>query len=297
MNLNKNFNTTLLQCQERIHGALDKCLQSSPSAPPTLLSAMRYSALNGGKRLRATIVYLTGLTFDIPWEDLDSAACAVEMIHAYSLIHDDLPAMDDSPLRRGKPSCHLAFDEATAILAGDALHSLAFEVLAKARSDVARVEKILILSEACGAEGMAGGQVIDLTLEKQQSVSLAELERMHRLKTGVLIEASALMAIAAVKPQIHEEVNLIKEYSRCLGLAFQIQDDILDVEGDVANLGKPKGGDVINAKATYASILGLEEAKSQALKWKNEALACLNQLPRDTHLLEALANYIIEREY
>jgi farnesyl diphosphate synthase len=276
--------------QSRVLGVLDAAL---PHA------AQRYAVLGGGKRLRPLLVYCTGEALGIPAAALDAPAAAVELIHAYSLVHDDLPAMDDDDLRRGQPTTHRAFDEATAILAGDALQVLAFSLLARDRypsiSAEARINMIRILADASGTEGMAGGQAMDLSAVGRK-LDLEELEAMHRLKTGALIRASVLMA-AACSPSISEEQwSALDGYAQDIGLAFQIQDDILDVEGNFEVLGKTTGADAARAKPTYPSILGLEAAKTRAHDLHVRACERLEAMGSHAEVLGWLAAYVIERK-
>jgi len=284
--------------QSRVVGVLDAALPSAEQIPQRLHAAQRYAVLGGGKRLRPLLVYCTGEALDIPAVALDAPAAAVELIHSYSLVHDDLPAMDDDDLRRGQPTTHRAFDEATAILAGDALQVLAFSLLSRDRcpsvSAEARIEMIRILADASGTEGMAGGQAIDLSAVGR-TLDLEELESMHRLKTGALIRASVLMA-AACAPSISEEQrDALDGYSQDIGLAFQIQDDILDVEGNFEVLGKTTGADAARAKPTYPSILGLEAAKTRARDLHLRACERLALLGQRAQVLGWLAAYVIER--
>lgn len=258
---------------------------------------MRYSTLQGGKRIRPLLVYAASHTVrpDAPIAT-DAAATAVEMIHAYSLIHDDLPAMDDDNLRRGKPTCHIAFDEATAILAGDALQALAFEHLSSSEqaSPQTKVEMLKTLAQGSGVSGMVGGQMIDL-LSEGKAISLAELEKMHSLKTGALIRASVVMGAISAEAD-PELVQLLGDFGRKIGLAFQIQDDVLDHTSSTATLGKTQGADAANNKSTYVSLLGLEESRSKADRLYNEALSCLETLGQSAGHLRNLAQLIVVRE-
>lgn len=287
--------------QNRAELALARVLPSADIQPQRLHDAMRYSTLGGGKRLRPILVYATGSALGVALETLDAPACAVELIHAYSLIHDDLPAMDDDDLRRGKPTCHRAFDEATAILAGDALQALAFQVLTQAPMAVsadARVQMLQVLAQASGSRGMVGGQAIDLSAVGRE-LSLAELENMHIHKTGALIRASVLLG-ASCSPDLDRDARLaLDHYAKCIGLAFQIQDDILDVSGDTATLGKTQGADNARNKPTYPALLGLEVAREHARDLVQDALESLNQaqLGDKADLLRWLAQYIIERTH
>ncbi len=260
---------------------------------------MRYAVLGGGKRLRPTLVYATAEALGLPWGSLDGPACAVELIHAYSLVHDDLPAMDDDDLRRGRPTCHRAYDEATAILVGDALLPLAFLVLA---SDPAlpaggerRLAMIQCLARASGSQGMAGGQSLDLAATGQP-LDLTALENLHRCKTGALIRASVQMATLAA-PGIEEEVaTSLDRYAACIGLAFQVRDDILDVDGSTATLGKTRGKDALQRKVTYPALLGLAGAKQKAEALCEEALGHLALLDERADPLRWIAGYIVGRD-
>jgi farnesyl diphosphate synthase len=291
--------TRMRAYQARVHAVLDSALPDAELIPQRLHAAQRYAVLGGGKRLRPLLVYCTGEALNIPAAALDAPAAAVELIHSYSLVHDDLPAMDDDDLRRGQPTTHRAFDEATAILAGDALQVLAFSLLARDRapdvSSEARIKMIRILADASGTEGMAGGQALDLSAVGRK-LDLDELEAMHRLKTGALIRASVLMA-AACSPAISDsEWNALDGYSQDIGLAFQIQDDILDVEGNFEVLGKTIGADAARAKPTYPSILGLEAAKIRARDLRARACERLTPLGERAQVLAWLAAYVIERK-
>jgi geranylgeranyl pyrophosphate synthase len=283
--------------QQRIEEVLARTLDIDGGATPRLLQAMRYSTLAGGKRVRPVLVYATGEALGASLETLDAPAAAVELIHVYSLVHDDLPAMDNDDLRRGRPTCHRAFDEATAILVGDALQARAFEVLTQSPAGIApaaRLEALRVLADAIGTRGMAGGQAIDLESVKQ-SLDEPALERMHRQKTGALIQASVLLGAicAGVAPAV--ERAALAEFGAEIGLAFQIQDDILDVEGTTQSLGKRAGADADRVKPTYPSVLGLERSRAAALAGRDRAIAALAPLgPRFTHLAE-FANFLVAR--
>jgi farnesyl diphosphate synthase/geranylgeranyl diphosphate synthase type II len=283
--------------QRRIEDLLARALDIPGAATTRLLEAMRYSTLAGGKRVRPVLVYATGESLGAPLERLDAAAAAVELIHVYSLVHDDLPAMDDDDLRRGRPTCHRAFDEATAILTGDALQARAFEVLAQAPEVIpasARIEMLRFLADAIGTRGMAGGQAIDLEAVKQ-SLNEADLERMHRQKTGALIRASIVLgAISAGSADAAQRVAL-EEFGAEIGLAFQIQDDILDVEGNTGALGKRAGADAARVKPTYPSLLGLEKAHFQARTHRDRAIAALAPWANRFALLRDFAEYLVTR--
>jgi farnesyl diphosphate synthase len=287
-------------CQTRVEAALEARLPSEKVLPQKLHRAMRYSVLDGGKRMRPMLTYCTGKALGLAPEVLDGPACAVEFIHVYSLIHDDLPAMDDDDLRRGKATCHVAFDEATAILAGDALQALAFEVLANDlsmnASAAARLKMIISLTKASGSQGMVGGQAIDLESVGTQ-LTLPELENMHIHKTGALIRASVNMATLAkadIDPAIAKKLD---HYAKCIGLSFQVQDDILDEESDTATLGKTQGKDKDNNKPTYPALLGLAGAKLKARELHEHALESLSIFGSEADLLRDLSLYIIQRNH
>jgi geranylgeranyl pyrophosphate synthase len=284
--------------QSRVHAVLDAALPSADLVPQRLHAAQRYAVLGGGKRLRPLLVYCTGEALGVAVDALDAPAAAVELIHSYSLIHDDLPAMDDDDLRRGRPTTHRAFDEATAILAGDALQVLAFSLLARDRtagvSAESRLKMIQILAEASGTAGMAGGQALDL-FAVGRGLNLAELEAMHRLKTGALIRASVLLAAACAPDLTSLEWEALDGYSQDIGLAFQIQDDILDVEGNTEDLGKTVGADAARDKPTYPSILGLEAAKTRARELQRRACDRLAPFGERTRILTWLASFVVDR--
>lgn len=261
---------------------------------------MRYCVLDGGKRMRPMLTYCAGQALALPLEVLDAPACAVEFIHVYSLIHDDLPAMDDDNLRRGKPTCHIAFDEATAILTGDALQALAFEILAHDPTLTAthenRLKMITVLAKASGSQGMVGGQAIDLESIGTQ-LNLPELENMHIHKTGALIRASVNMAALSKSDIDPGLATKLDHYAKCIGLSFQVKDDILDVESDTATLGKTQGKDSNNDKPTYPALLGLAGAKQKALELHEKALDSLSVFGKEADLLRDLSLYIIERDH
>lgn len=264
--------------------------------PAILHDAMRYSALAGGKRFRPVLIYASGQALGLAMEELDPLACAIELIHAYSLIHDDLPAMDDDDLRRGRPTCHRAYDEATAILAGDALQALAFEILADElpqHSDRG-LRLIRAVARACGSTGMAGGQMLDLSAVGT-TIELGQLETMHRLKTGALIHASVVTPciLSGVETAVYEQFS---RYGQCIGLAFQIHDDILDVTGDSLVIGKSTQADAALDKPTFPSVLGLEESRQAARTLSEEALGALEGISGDTSAMAWLAEYVISRD-
>jgi farnesyl diphosphate synthase/geranylgeranyl diphosphate synthase type II len=283
--------------QHRIEGVLAHALEVDSAATPRLLEAMRYSTLAGGKRVRPVLVYATGEALGAPLELLDAAAAAVELIHVYSLVHDDLPAMDNDDLRRGRPTCHRAYDEATAILVGDALQARAFEVLAHAPATIAanaRLEMLRVLADAIGTRGMAGGQAIDLEAVKQ-TLDEAALERMHRQKTGRLIQASVVLGAISAGAQNAPERAALAEFGSEIGLAFQIQDDILDVEGTTTALGKRAGADADRIKPTYPSVLGLVKSREQALARRDRAIAALSPWGSRFAPLTEFANFLVAR--
>ena len=294
------FQTRLDTYQQRVNDALDKYLPSDDPPEHNLAEAIRYSVIGGGKRIRPAMVYAAGEAMGVSTDLLDIPACAVEMIHAYSLIHDDLPAMDDDDLRRGQPTCHKAFDEATAILAGDALQALAYEILAK--DDHAeltpehRIAMLSLLTEASGAHGMAGGQAVDLA-SVGKTLNLGQLEHMHQLKTGALIRASIVLGGMCKKDITAQEIDILNDYAGCIGLSFQIQDDILDVISDTETLGKPQGSDEEQEKPTFPTIIGLKESQQLALEQHQLALKHLEPLGEMADSLRLLSAYIVERRY
>ncbi|OBW90866.1 (2E,6E)-farnesyl diphosphate synthase [Gallibacterium salpingitidis] len=290
------FSADLVVLQQRNNEFLRQQLNSLNSAPAPLADAMRYSLLLGGKRIRPFLVYATGRMLGVPLEKLDHLAGAIECIHCYSLIHDDLPAMDNDTLRRNQPTCHIAFDEATAILAGDALQSYAFELLSQAPlTDAQKIQQLSLLAKASGAQGMCLGQSLDLISENKQ-LTLTELERIHNHKTGALITASVLLGFYA--SDYHTDKALEQKltlFSQAIGLAFQVQDDILDITSNNEELGKNAGSDLKSHKSTYPQLLGLEQAKQKAQDLYLTAQSVLEQLAFDTTALSALAEFIIQR--
>ena len=292
------INSYQANCQARVDAALQPLFEAPTKELERLYAAMRYSVMNGGKRVRPLLVYAACEALEGDLERADGAACAVELIHAYSLVHDDLPAMDDDDLRRGQPTTHKAFDEASAILAGDGLQSLAFEVLADHRRNPqdaeTRLQMIELLSQAAGPAGMVGGQAIDLGSVGRRLDQQA-LEVMHRHKTGALIEASVALG-ALASGNIDELAHkALLQYARAIGLAFQVQDDILDVESDTATLGKTQGKDEAHDKPTYPALLGLDAAKDYALELRDQALHVLCPFGNSAEPLRELARYIVER--
>jgi len=281
----------------RVNRALETFLPAAQRAPSQLHEAMRYAVLNGGKRVRATLVYATGEAVGAEDTVLDAPACAVEFIHAYSLVHDDLPAMDDDDLRRGKPACHRVFGEANALLAGDALQSFAFQVMADGVSSTRRgMEMVATLARASGSLGMAGGQAIDLAAVGSQ-LSLDELENMHRHKTGALIRASVRLGALCASDVSARQLEQLDAYAACIGLAFQVRDDILDVEADTETLGKTQGADIALDKPTYPSLLGLEPAKRKAEELHERAIAELAAFDARADALRALSAFIVNRPH
>ncbi|WP_176517333.1 (2E,6E)-farnesyl diphosphate synthase [Pseudomonas faucium] len=286
--------------QARVDAALEPLFVAPSKELERLYAAMRYSVMNGGKRVRPLLAYAACEALGVPAEQANGAACAVELIHAYSLVHDDLPAMDDDDLRRGQPTTHKAFDEACAILAGDGLQSLAFGALLDPRlspqSDAIRLAMVQALAKAAGPAGMVGGQAIDLGsvgLKLDQQA----LEYMHRHKTGALIEASVRLGALASGRAEQAQLDALQAYAQAIGLAFQVQDDILDVESDTATLGKRQGADVARDKPTYPALLGLEAAKAYAIELRDQALVALLGFGENAEPLRALARYIVERRH
>jgi geranylgeranyl pyrophosphate synthase len=282
----------------RIEQVLDRCLALPDAGTPRLREAMRYSTLGGGKRLRPALVYLTGESLGAALTDLDAPAAAVELIHVYSLVHDDLPAMDDDDLRRGRPTCHRAYDEATAILVGDALQALAFSVLADDSlgtiAPATRLSMIRTLAQAAGTAGMAGGQAVDLAAVGQ-TLSVDAVENMHRRKTGALIKGSVLLGAIGAGIDSGADFHALRLFGDEIGLAFQIQDDILDVEGDAAVLGKSTGADAALSKPTYPSTVGLPAARDRARSLRDRAVAALTPLGRRSTPLVELAQFVVSR--
>ena len=274
-------------------------LPAADLVPGKLHAAMRYALLGGGKRVRPLLVYAAGALFGAAADTLRRAAAAVEMIHAYSLVHDDMPCMDDDALRRGKPTVHIAYDEATALLVGDALQSQAFLVLAEADLGVlpaARLAAMLrLLAQASGSAGMCGGQAIDLD-SVGLSLTLAQLEQMHQLKTGALLRASVLLGATAGKDLDAAETAALHAYARAIGLAFQVVDDVLDATADSATLGKTAGKDAADNKPTYVSILGLEASRALAEQLRLEAHAALAPFGEKALRLRELADLIVQRK-
>lgn len=297
-----DLNHTFDGYYQRVNSTLTCLIDKLPLQHSSLLSAMGYGALLGGKRLRPFLVYATGDMLQAPAHALDAAAAAIECIHAYSLIHDDLPAMDNADLRRGQPTCHVKFGESIAILAGDALQTLAFSILAdEAILGVTPQDRIAMIAElahACGVAGMCGGQALDLAAEGQH-IDLATLERIHCYKTGALIRAAVRLGAFTAGERGRQALSALDDYANAIGLAFQVQDDILDAIGDTTVLGKRQGTDRDLGKSTYTALMGLEKAqqKAQSLYQQSlHALEALNKQCLDTTALQALAGFIIKRD-
>ncbi|WP_028876788.1 (2E,6E)-farnesyl diphosphate synthase [Teredinibacter turnerae] len=291
--LQEFINDTSLQ----VNRCLEGWTQPADAVAPRVTEAMRYSLMNGGKRIRPTLVYAAARAVSVPNEATLAGAGAVECIHAYSLIHDDLPAMDNDDLRRGKPTCHIAFDEATAILAGDGLQTLAFEKLSTIEDPATAVAMIRTLALASGDKGMVAGQMIDMESEGlQQAFTISHLEKIHRHKTGALIRAAVLMGARSVQASQEQTQSLIR-YADAIGLAFQVQDDILDVISDTATLGKRQGADLEHEKATYVSLLGLREAREKARDLHATALSSLQSFASSADPLRWVADYIVTRSH
>jgi len=286
--------------QKRIDNFLTQQLDNLPINDEKLHKAMRYGLLIGGKRIRPYLAYITGESLGASLSDLDGIAGALECIHAYSLLHDDLPAMDDDDLRRGQPTCHKAFDEATAILAGDSLQTLAFDILANHCFSQAiqqkQIKLIQQLVSASGYQGMCGGQALDLAATNQQ-IELDKLEKLHSLKTGALLEASVLMGAECVPQVTEKDKEALKKYARLIGLAYQVQDDIIDITSTEEQLGKPSGSDLAANKSTYPALLGLQGAQQKAENLFQQALQALTTLPYNTQSLAEFATFIVKRNH
>jgi farnesyl diphosphate synthase len=283
----------------RVERALERVLPAADHAPQRLHQAMRYAVLGSGKRVRPMLAFAAGEVSDAPPERLEAVACALELIHAYSLVHDDLPCMDDDVLRRGKATVHVEFDEATALLVGDGLQSLAFEVLAAGRladAPATQLEMLHALAAASGTRGMAGGQAIDLATVGQ-ALTLPELEFMHILKTGALIRASVALGARCGRPLARDEAAHLDRYAKCVGLAFQVVDDVLDAEAPTATLGKTAGKDAAQGKPTYVSLLGAARAKALAQELRRDARAALEGFGARAARLRDLADFIVTREF
>jgi geranylgeranyl pyrophosphate synthase len=291
-------NPQILEYQTRTQATLDSAL-SDPQVPERLLEAMRYSTLSSGKRVRALLVYAAGHAVDAPVQRLDAVAAAMECIHAYSLIHDDLPAMDDDDLRRGLPTNHIKFDDATAILAGDALQSIAFSIINSPKSGLSNRQCRLIsqsLAQAAGPAGMVGGQMLDI-LATQQTLDQLQLEEVHRGKTGALISAAVECGALCSNNPSTEQLKALNNFASRIGLAFQVVDDILDIESSTEQLGKTSGADLALGKSTYPALLGLNESKKLAEKLYHEGVASLDAIGDNSLLLRDLADLIVRRKH
>jgi len=297
MSAQPDFRAWMEGVQAGVEDALGRFLPDAATVPARLHEAMRYTTLGGGKRVRPLLAYAAGELFGASEDAVARAACAVEMIHVYSLVHDDMPCMDDDALRRGKPTVHVAYDEATALLVGDALQAQAFEVLAGSE-EVAPgrlVQMLRLLAEAAGTKGMCGGQAIDLD-SVGLSLSLEELERMHQLKTGAMLRVSVLLGALAGRELSSQELEALKDYARAIGLAFQVVDDVLDATADSATLGKTAGKDAAANKPTYVSILGLAPSKALAEQLRQQAHAALAPFGEQALRLRELADLIVQRK-
>jgi len=277
----------------RVEGVLERVLSPREESAAELYRAMRYAVLGGGKRMRALLAYAAGEATAAEPDRVDAAAASVELIHAYSLVHDDLPCMDDDVLRRGRPTCHVAFGEATALLAGDALQSLAFEALAAGARDAAQLS---LLARAAGAAGMAGGQAIDLA-STGQTLALSELEAMHALKTGALIRAAVRLGAACGRPMTADENDALDRYASAIGLGFQVVDDVLDVEGTAQSLGKTAGKDAVQRKPTYVTLSGLAAARERIESLRVEARAALSPFGSPARRLLEIADWAAQRKH
>ncbi len=293
------FGQQLTQWQTRMEQALASRLPSADEIPMRLHEAMRYSVLGGGKRIRPALVFATGRTLGLDDAQVEAAACAIELVHVYSLVHDDLPAMDDDDLRRGRPTCHKAFDEATAVLVGDALQPLAFQLLARdpqlPADPAIRLKLIDLLAEASGTFGMAGGQAIDLAAQGQP-LDIAAVEQMHARKTGALIKVSVMMAAACAPALSAALADNLARFATAVGLAFQIQDDLLDVLGDVSTLGKATGADSARAKPTYPAVIGVAASQQRMQALHRQALEALVPFGAHAEPLRLLAEWLLKRQ-
>lgn len=295
---NNRLDQRLPVFREQVERALGTLLPPAATLPSRLHEAMRYATLGSGKRLRPVLVYATGEALGLDHTTLDGPACAVELIHAYSLVHDDLPAMDNDDLRRGMPTCHKAYDDATAILVGDALQTLAFRAVVEGpagHADAeARLKMVASLGHASGSRGMVGGQALDLEAEGRE-LTLAELESLHIHKTGALIRASVMLGALCSTDHDQDRLEKLDHYAKCIGLAFQIQDDILDVEGNTEELGKNSGADALLHKATYPGLLGLKESREHALELIDDALSSLDGFDGKADCLRDIARFVVAR--
>ncbi len=294
--MTEQFQTWMKSTQAAVEIALTQYLPAPSQLPQKLHEAMAYAVLDGGKRVRPLLVFAAGNLFNAPTELVSRAACAVEMIHAYSLVHDDMPCMDDDALRRGKPTVHKKYDEATALLVGDALQAQAFLVLSEANAEADRKLTMLqLLAHASGSLGMCGGQAIDLD-SVGIALNITELEQMHRLKTGALLRASVLLGAISGKHLTTNETNALDQYASAIGLAFQVVDDVLDATADSATLGKTAGKDAADNKPTYVSLLGLEASRQLADKHCSDAHQALSIFGESAQYLHDLADLIVQRK-
>lgn len=298
--MNSRLKDQIKTYNARIDKLLEQWLPPAEMSPTLLHEAMRYSAMANGKRVRPALVYATAETLNIPLELVDGPAVAIELIHAYSLIHDDLPAMDDDDLRRGRPTCHKQFDEATAILAGDAIQALSFYILSHDKSMTSDANKRLKMIETLalfsGSRGMAGGQAFDLA-SVGKTLNIAELENMHIHKTGALIRTCIHMAVYSADNIADDTFNALDKYAKMIGLSFQVQDDILDVISDTDTLGKPQGSDSDQNKPTFPSIIGLSESKEKAQDLHQQALSALEKFGDEANTLRDISNWFVDREH
>jgi len=293
-----DFDHWATERQQHLETLLSELLPKPGSQPVKLHDAMRYAVLGGGKRVRPLLTYATGLLCGAKAHTLDCAAAALELIHAYSLVHDDLPCMDNDVLRRGKPTVHVQFDQATAMLVGDGLQSLAFEIISRPLpvAPDTQLSMLHILAQACGSHGMVGGQAIDLAAIGQ-AMTLPELEQMHIRKTGALIRASITLGRLAGNPLTPEAADRLDHFAKCVGLAFQVVDDVLDAESSSATLGKTAGKDAVDGKPTYVSLLGLKEARALAHELLDDALHSLNPFGDEATRVRQLAQFIVSRSF
>jgi farnesyl diphosphate synthase len=297
--MNSEFTSWMNACQGRMETVLAEALPAFDHGPKRLHDAMRYAVLGGGKRVRPLLAFAAGEAMGAHAEQVEKVAAAVELIHAYSLVHDDMPPMDNDVLRRGRPTVHVEFDEASALLVGDALQSLAFEVLSESdasKDPASQLQMVRLLAQAAGSKGMAGGQAVDLE-SVGRSISLPELEFMHILKTGALIRASVQLGALCGNVKDESKQSALDHYAKCVGLAFQVVDDVLDAESSTATLGKTAGKDARQNKPTYVSLLGLAPAKALAETLRQDALKALDKFGSEATQLRELADYIIQRNH
>jgi len=298
--LSPDFEVLLNSWRERMERALAERLPAADVVPKRLHEAMRYSVLSGGKRIRSALMFATALTIGLTEDEVEAAACAIELVHAYSLVHDDLPAMDDDDLRRGRPTCHKAYDEATAILVGDALQPLAFQLLARdaslPKAPAIRLRLIDLLAEASGTFGMAGGQAIDLAASGRM-LDIAQVEDMHARKTGAMIRASVLMAAECVPHMEKRHYAALDCYATAIGLAFQIQDDLLDITGDVVTMGKPVRADRERAQPTHPAMIGIAASQERMHRLHLQAVDALSVFAERADPLRSLAQWLLSRSH